>query len=210
MASTTTHSLESGAHQVRRATSADLPALTEMLVRAFMDDPVAVWACRWEGLRPKMLEGMYTARLRQLLLHEEIWTSPELSSAALWVPPDRWKTTLRQDAALIRCFLDPRLMVRLPLLAVGLSGVQRKHPRRPPHWYLSLLGTDPALQGRGLGSAVLRPVLKQCDADGVCAYLESSKPRNLDFYARHGFRITGELRLPMGPTMWSMWRDPRP
>jgi ribosomal protein S18 acetylase RimI-like enzyme len=202
--------IESDARTVRRATAADLPTLTPMLVRTFMDDPVAVWACKWERLRPKMLEGMYTARLRQLLAHQEVWTNPGRSSAALWVPPDRWKTTLRQDAALIRSFLDPRLMARLPLLAVGLSGVQRKHPRTPPHWYLSLLGTDPDLQGRGFGSAVLQPVLEQCDGDGVGAYLESSKPRNLDFYARYGFRITGELQLPLGPTMWSMWRDPRP
>jgi GNAT superfamily N-acetyltransferase len=203
-------STESDAHTVRRADAADLPALTQMLVRAFMDDPVAVWACRWEQLRPRMLEGMYTARLRQLLAHEEVWTNPGLSSAALWSPPGGWKTSLRQDAALIRSFLDPRLMARLPLLAVGLSGVQRKHPRTPPHWYLSLLGTDPDAQGHGFGSAVLKPVLEQCDRDGVCAYLESSKRRNLDFYARYGFRVTGELRLPYGPTMWPMWRDPRP
>ena len=195
---------------VRRAEAADLTALTPMLVRAFMDDPVAVWACRSDQLRPGMLEGMYRARLRQMLDHREIWTNAERASAALWVPPERWKTTLRQDAALIRSFLDPRLLVRLPLLAVGLSGVQRRHPRTPPHWYLSLLGTDPDAQGRGFGSAVLKPVLEQCDSDGVGAYLESSKQRNLDFYARYGFRVTGEIRLPFGPTMWPMWRDPRP
>jgi hypothetical protein len=57
---------------------------------------------------------------------------------------------------------------------------------------------------------VLQPVLEQCDADGIAAYLESSKERNIDFYARHGFRVTGELHLPRGPTMWLMWRDPRP
>ncbi len=196
-------------HAARRATAADLPVLTRMLVRAFMDDPVAVWACRRERLRPRMLEGMYRSRLRQMLAHEEVWTNPDRTSAALWMPPERWKTTLRQDAALVRCFLSPHLMVRLPMIAVGLSGVQRAHPRTPPHWYLSLLGTDPDAQGQGYGSAVLRPVLEQCDIDGVGAYLESSKRRNLDFYARYGFRVEGELRLPFGgPTMWPMWREP--
>ena len=73
-----------------------------------------------------------------------------------------------------------------------------------------MLGTEPASQGQGLGSAVLGPVLEQCDADGVGAYLESSKERNIDFYARHGFRVTDELRLLRGPRMWGMWRDPRP
>ncbi len=192
----------------RRATPADVPALTRTLVRAFMDDPIARWACKSEQLRPRMLEGMYVARLGQMLGHQEVWINPERTSAALWVPPERWKTTLRQDARLVRCFLHPRLLVRLPLLAFGLSGIQRKHPRSPPHWYLSLLGTDPDAQGNGYGSAVLRPVLEQCDSDRVAAYLESSKERNLDFYARHGFRVIGEMHLPYGPRMWAMWREP--
>ena len=72
-----------------------------------------------------------------------------------------------------------------------------------------MLGTDPDAQGRGLGSAVLQGVLEQCDSDGVAAYLESSKERNVDFYARHGFRVLDEIKLLRGPTMWKMWRDPR-
>jgi hypothetical protein len=54
---------------------------------------------------------------------------------------------------------------------------------------------------------VLRPVFERCDADGVGIYLESSKERNISFYARHGFRVTGEVRLPRGPRMWLMWRE---
>ena len=44
----------------------------------------------------------------------------------------------------------------------------------------------------------------------IPAYLESSKERNIAFYARHGFRVTREVTLPKGPPVWLMWRDPRP
>jgi len=180
-----------------------------MLARAFLDDPVARWACRPEALRPTMLERFHATRLEQLLAHEEVWTTGELASAALWAPPKRWKLTPSQDAALARGLLHPRLIVRLPLIVPGLLAIQRRHPSSPPHWYLAVLGTDPSAQGQGLGSAALAPVLEQCDADRVAAYLESSKERNIDFYARHGFRVTGELRLPRGPVVWPMWREPR-
>jgi ribosomal protein S18 acetylase RimI-like enzyme len=193
----------------RRATSADVPALARMLARAFLDDPVSTWACPREGLRPAVLERFNAARVRHLLDEQEVWTTPELSSAALWAPPGRWKTTPRQDAELARGILHPRLLIRAPLVVRGLLGLERHHPRTPPHWYLAVLGTEPAAQGQGLGSAVLRPVLEQCDTDGVGAYLESSKERNIAFYARHGFRVTAELRLPRGPSMWAMWRDAR-
>jgi GNAT superfamily N-acetyltransferase len=175
-----------------------------------MDDPVAEWSCPPARLRGRVLEGFQGARLLQLLVHQEVWITDDRASGALWAPPNRWRTTWREDLEIVRRIAHPRLAARLPLSLTGLLGIERKHPSQPPHWYLALLGTDPVAQGQGLGSAVLSPVLQQCDVDGVGAYLESSKERNIDFYARHGFRVVGELRLPRGPKMWLMWRDPRP
>jgi ribosomal protein S18 acetylase RimI-like enzyme len=195
--------------QVRRATEADVPALSRMLMRAFFDDPVAGWACPSDALRPSSLERFQAIRLRQLLAHDEVWTTDDLRCAALWAPPARWKSTLREDAALVRIFNHPRLLLRMPLVGLGWLDLERRHPVKPPHWYLAVLGTDPDAQGNGLGSRVLGAVLEQCDRDGVGAYLESSKERNIDFYARHGFRVTRELKLLRGPMMWAMWREPR-
>jgi ribosomal protein S18 acetylase RimI-like enzyme len=194
---------------VRRASREDVPALAAMLARAFLDDPVATWAWRPHTLRLDALERFQAIRMRQLIGHEEIWTTDELTSAALWAPPGRWHMTLRETAMLVPCFLRPRLFVRMPLVAAGWEKLERRHPRSPPHFYLAVLGTEPDAQGRGLGSAALRPVLEQCDSDQVGAYLESSKERNIDFYARHGFRVLEEIKLLRGPKMWRMWRDPR-
>jgi ribosomal protein S18 acetylase RimI-like enzyme len=193
---------------VRRATSQEIPALARMLARAFLDDPVASWAWRPDGLRLGALERFQAVRLHQLIAGEEVWTNDELTCAALWAAPGRWHMTLRETAMLVPCFLRPRLFARMPLVALGWEKLERSHPRKPPHFYLAVLGTEPEAQGRGLGSAVLGGVLEQCDRDGVGAYLESSKERNIDFYARHGFRVLEEIGLLRGPSMWSMWRDP--
>ncbi len=48
-------------------------------------------------------------------------------------------------------------------------------------------------QGKGVGGALMRPVLEHCDAEGIPCYLESSKERNLPFYRRHGFEVVEEL-----------------
>lgn len=194
----------------RRAVDADVPALADALARAFDDDPIARWCCPQQALRGRVLTRFYRTRLRQLLSEEEVWTEPGRAGAALWAPPGRWRTTLGEDLALARSMVDARLLVRLPLVLGGfLRVLERAHPPQPPHWYLAILGTEPAAQGRGIGSALLAPVLARCDADGVGAYLESSKERNVAYYARFGFRVTGELRLPRGPRVWPMWRDPR-
>jgi ribosomal protein S18 acetylase RimI-like enzyme len=195
--------------QVRRARAEDVPTLGAMLARAFLDDPVASWAFKPQRLRFDALERFQVTRLRQLMAEEEVWITDDLMSAALWAVPGRWHMSVRETLALTPCFLRPRLFARVPLVALGWEKLERVHPRRPAHYYLAVLGTDPQAQGQGLGSAVLGPVLEQCDRDGLGAYLESSKERNIDFYARHGFRVTGEIRLLRGPKMWQMWRDPR-
>ena len=194
---------------IRRASAADVPALARMLARAFLDDPVASWAWRPDALRTGALERFQAIRLRQLLVHQEVWTSANLTSAALWAPPGHWRSTLREDLALWRCFAAPRLLARMPLVALGWLDLERRHPVKPEHWYLAVLGTDPDAQGRGLGSRVLGAVLEQCDRDRVGAFLESSKERNIDFYARHGFQVRAEVGLLRGPKMWTMWREPR-
>jgi GNAT superfamily N-acetyltransferase len=192
----------------RLATPGDIPALASMLARAFYDDPVSIWSIPPQALRALALERFQAARLLHLIAHEQVWMTAERTCAALWAPPDNWKTTARQHVELARVLVHPRLVWRTPLIAGGLLGIERRHPTKPPHWYLAILGTDPSVQGRGLGSATLAPVLEQCDRDGVGAYLECSKERNIDFYARHGFRVTEELALPRGPRLWMMWRQP--
>ncbi len=194
---------------VRRVRAQEVPALAKMLARAFYDDPVTRWAWPPDDLRLKALERFQGRRLRQLLGGDEVWASEDLQCAALWAPPEQWHATLRETAELLPAFMHPRLIGRVPVVSVGWEKLERSHPRTPPHYYLAILGTEPSAQGQGLGSRVLHAVLEQCDRDGVGAFLESSKESNIAFYARHGFRVTEEIRLLRGPLMWKMWRDPR-
>jgi len=195
-------------HPIRRARPEDIPELARVLARAFYDDPVASWAWKPDRLRPAALERFQATRMRQLMPHEEVWCSEDLSCAALWAPPGHWRSSLAETAALVPCFLRPRLLARMPLVAMGWEKLERGHPSEPPHYYLAVLGTDPPAQGRGTASAVLRGVLDQCDSDGVGAFLESSKESNIAYYSRHGFRVTEEVKLLRGPSMWKMWREP--
>jgi GNAT superfamily N-acetyltransferase len=178
-----------------------------MLARAFLDDPVACWSCPSDRRRPRTNARFFDVRMRQLLGQEQVYTTGDGSGAALWALPDRWRMSPRDLLGLAP--LVPAWGRRLPRVLRGLSRVEHAHPETPPHFHLAVLGTDPLRQGQGIGSALLSPVLALCDHDHVPAYLESSKESNIAFYARHGFRVTDELRLPKGPPVWPMWRAPR-
>ncbi len=82
------------------------------------------------------------------------------------------------------------------------------HPEEP-HWYLPLIGVDPAYQGRGLGSALLSHALALVDADKLPAYLEATTLDSRRLYERHGFEVVGEIQSGSSPTMYAMYRKAR-
>lgn len=192
----------------RLAEPTDCAAIAETLAAAFFDDPVAVWACPDESRRRRMLRLFHGAYFAAKLKHDWVWTLPGRDGAALWSPPPVWRTSLRDDLALARSLANRSSLARMPLIAAGMVGLDRAHPAGRDHFYLAVLGVAPASQGRGLGSLLLAPTLEICDTDSVPAYLESSRPENVSFYERHGFRVTGEFKLPRGPVVYKMWRDP--
>ena len=82
------------------------------------------------------------------------------------------------------------------------------HPQEP-HWYLPLIGVDPAYQGKGYGDALMSYALDRCDRERVPAYLESTNPRNVSLYRRHGFEPVGTIQAGSSPTLVPMMRRPR-
>lgn len=193
----------------RVATVDDLPGIGRTIAAAFADDPV------WRHLVPRRDQWdrgaarLFQADADNRLRHGHVYTVDGCLAAAVWSPPGRWKTA---PVAFIREVLPAlRLFGRQTFTTLKtLRSIEQHHPPDPPHWYLASLGTEPKSQGKGLGSALLQPVLERCDTEGLPAYLESSKEQNLAFYARHGFEPSEPLDLPNGgPPVWPMWRAPR-
>jgi hypothetical protein len=52
-------------------------------------------------------------------------------------------------------------------------------------------------------------VLRQTDAAGEPAYLETDTPQNVAFYRRRGFEVIDRSE-PLGVSTWYMARQPRP
>lgn len=193
---------------MRRAIRDDIPGLSRTLGRAFDDDPVMGWFLPDEERRRKRLPDFMAGLTRvSSMPHGHVYTTDGWLGAALWNPPGTWQTSIAGQFRLLPS-MARSLGSRLFTVAKAFTSIEKHHPKEP-HWYLLMLGTEPDQQGKGIGSALMAPVLEICDREGVPAYLESSKEKNIPFYSRHGFEVTGELTLPDGPTMWPMWRDPR-
>jgi GNAT superfamily N-acetyltransferase len=196
--------------RARTATESELAGVAAALSLAFHDDPVMQWLFGDEAPRPmRYTEPFFASVGRRHHRHGHVYTLDGTPGGAYWDPPGEWKTrpldVLRLAPLMLR-----GMRTRTLRALQGLGRMERAHAAHPDHWYLAVLGTRPDRQGEGLGSALLAPVLRRCDEEGVGAYLESSKESNIPYYRRHGFEVVGEIDFPMGPRLWPMWRAPRP
>ncbi len=196
--------------EVREAAEEDLEAAAEALALAFADDPAWAHLIPDDAGRAERLLAFFNAEIANLVPEwRRLWVTADGSGAAIWAPPGRWRVpfsrTLRASAAMTRVF-----GARLPVATWTLLRIERHHPTAPRHWYLHYLGVEPQRQGRGLGGALLAPVLADCDRDQVPAHLEASTERSRMLYERNGFGLTGTLNLPLGgPLVRGMWRRPQ-
>ena len=195
---------------LREVTPADVTVLAPRLAAAFQDDPGMSWAFRNAARRPAKLERSFAELMRRVWLPRGIGhTTTDGAGASLWLPPGNWRLPVGLQLRLTPHMLRLAGIETWKVVAMNAKAESR-HPE-PPHWYLALLGVDPASQGRGYGPHLTRPILDRCDAEGTPAYLETGTERNVVLYRSMGFEVTDEFDLPRsGPRVWCMWRDPRP
>jgi len=195
---------------VRRATQADVEAMAAQLARTFWDDPVTSFIFRTESRREAGLRAYFRTQMRaDYLPFGGCYTTDGYAGSAIWAPAGKpLLTGLRGVLTMLPVL--PYVAANLVTTLRILNTVETLHPHEP-HWYLASLGTAVERQGKGVGGALMRPVLEHCDAEGLPCYLESSKERNVPFYRRHGFEVVQEVPLPGGgPLIWTMWREPQP
>ncbi|UTW58668.1 GNAT family N-acetyltransferase [Kordiimonas sp. SCSIO 12603] len=179
----------------------------KIIADGFTDDPVNLWAFRNTGA----MKPVFTTMANHLYLSAGFGlVNNEENAGALWLPPGAPKQfSLLAD-----------IKMGVPILKHGgLKAVQnslqidaylKKKKPKEPHYYLFAISVHPSLQGKGIGSQLMKEALKQVDETRAPAYLESSKPENVPFYKKHGFEIMEEVVPGTDcPPMWLMWREPR-
>jgi GNAT superfamily N-acetyltransferase len=191
-------------------TRGDHAEIVAVTARAFWCDPLVDFFCRDMLHEYRLLPAVFRVYLADLMPDGTVWVGEhggKPRGVAGWLPPGAFPRSVRREARRSAGSVSVLARGRHRLRALRLFlEVDRHHPHEP-HWYLALLATDPTVQGRGIGSALLRPVLDRCDREATVAYTETQKEANV--YARAGFAVTQEIRLPDTPTVWCLRREPR-
>jgi ribosomal protein S18 acetylase RimI-like enzyme len=187
-----------------------LDAANDTLVAAFMDDSLVGWVFPDPASRARRVRRLNRVPLDYGLRYGYVRQSDEGRCVAVWVPPGEPLSPWRMvRSGMLAVPLETGLG---PLARFGGAGkvMEKIHKRHMdgPHWELLITGVDPALQGQGRGSALVRDGLSRADEAGLPCYLNTNTPANVPFYERLGFSVLEEATLGKdGPVAWAMRRD---
>ena len=199
--------------KIVRLTESQIPAAAATLAHAFHDDPLMVYTIPDPAERVRLLPDVYARMIRFGFLAGEVYvTAGELEGVALWMPPNaKWS----------REHIEASGMHQTPTVigdeayqryrdVVGREWQARERDMSGACWYLFLLGVEPNRQRRGLGGALMRPVLERADSGQLACYLETENERNVAFYLKQGFDliVNGEEAGASGVRFWTFRRNP--
>lgn len=193
----------------RSAVWADADALAQTLARAFHDDPLICFLVPETADRQARFARLFKLLFKLGLPYGACDVTTGYEAAALWRPPNQWHVPIWQYVVNGAEFVGLFGLAGAGRAMGVMDHIEKNHPHEP-HWYLQVVGTDTAKQGKGFGGVVMRRSLAKCDAQRMPAYLESSKESNIPVYQSFGFEVTGEVKIPGGgPTIYPMWRKAR-
>lgn len=182
-------------------------AVAMILARAFVDDLLVRAICG--GTEPSLERITWSFRIAvrgHCLSPQPGWTISEPSSGIAGV------ALVSRPSMLLQSRSDTWFTLRA-LRHVGLRAARRgmqaaetiaAHAPPAPYLYLRTLGVDPSMQGRGIGSRLLRQVIDATPPTWPL-YLETAKERNLAFYAKHGLQCMGSFHC-LNVRIWRLQR----
>jgi ribosomal protein S18 acetylase RimI-like enzyme len=195
-----------------RLEKSQVKAASEVLSRAFYDDPLLSSFIPDPLQRKKKLHYLLETLVQYSVTHGEVYaTSPNFEGVAVWLPSDRVDMTLwrglRSGGLSIITHLGVQSTFRQLSDSDFICSVH-KHHIKAPHWYLYLLGVDPVLRGQGYASKLVKPVLTRTEHEGMACWLDNTNENNLQMYQHYGFRVIEEYKIPRtGVRIWGMLKE---
>jgi ribosomal protein S18 acetylase RimI-like enzyme len=184
-------------------------AAAATLAEAFRDDPLMEVLAPDVRRRPTVSDWFFAKGITYGLRWGEVWTNDDTSAVAIWMSPGNTSVTLPR---MLRAGMGA-MPFRVGLngtsrLLRAMSATERMHKSvEGPHWYLLALGTRPAVQKTGQGSALIKVGFERADAAGLPVYLETATESNVAFYSKRGFEVTAREAV-LGFTIYGMVRGP--
>ena len=172
----------------------------QSLVLGFSTDPLGRWF--WPDAETYLQSGeAFDAFAGRAIDSGSAYVTENYEGASMWMPPG-----VEPDEERMIPLLEKTVSADYLEEVLGVFEAMDSYHPEEPCWYLPVIGVDPFHQGNGFGSQLMKHALAKVDEDGLPAYLESSNPRNISLYERHGFEVIGKIQIGSSPPVHPMLR----
>jgi ribosomal protein S18 acetylase RimI-like enzyme len=186
--------------ELLRLTPKERDAGTAVLGRAFTEYELLRYYFHDKTERRAVADTFGFIALSVCLKYGEVYASSEkLEGVAAWLPPGKapfggWQIIRSVPLSILFRF-GRQGASRMWAYGRYVDSLHRKLVPYP-HWYLQIIGVDPAYHGRGFSSRLLRPVLERIDRERMPCFLETNTGKNAVIYRRFGFEVVSEDKIP--------------
>jgi ribosomal protein S18 acetylase RimI-like enzyme len=186
---------------------------SEVLSASFFDYPMFTFYFPDPQRRTRYLPWYFQNILNCALRYGEVYTTPEITGVIFALPPGHTKISMWeyiQNGFLLTPFLLGFRNYRRSMDCERFVGsTQEKLMENRPHFYLWGLGVEPGWKEKGIGAALMLPILAKADAQKIPVFLETHDEKNVRYYQKHGFSLIHTTRIPKYDLpIWSMLREP--
>lgn len=191
--------MDERSNELLRLTLKERDAAAAVLGRAFSEYELFQYYFPDKTVRRAVADTFGFISLSVCLKYGEVYASSQkLEGVAAWLPPGKAPFGIWQIV---------RSVPPLVLLRSGRQGASRMiaygryvdklHRKLVPysHWYLQIIGVDPAQHGQGFSSRLLRPVLERIDREQMPCFLETNTEKNVAIYRRFGFEVVSQNKV---------------
>lgn len=186
-----------------RAGRNDKSRIVEVLSKSFDDNKSVNYIIQQDAKRKQRIRNLMAYSFEICHQFGDVFISDNKKGCALLLAPDKKKTTIST------ILWD----IKLALSAIGLSNIMRAMKREAaikkvhPYekiYYLWFIGVDDSEQGNGIGSDLMKSIIKESSLQNRTICLETSTLKNLPWYEKFGFKTYRELDF--GYTLYCMKR----
>jgi GNAT superfamily N-acetyltransferase len=192
--------------EITQATPDRLPALSALLGRAFVVEPMMRWSLGVHGDLEERFVRCFKYFLEGVIAAGTVWEAGRALGATAWIAPgemDVWR-----DAQITETRMHELTEDGGRRYDAFWAWVDSRVPDEP-RWFLDSVGVVSHARGRGIGGTLIRYGLERARAHGVDAFLETGNPRNVPVYEHLGFRVVEAADSPdRGPRIWFMRWSP--
>lgn len=201
-------------HRLYRLKKGDLPQASVVLGQAFENDPnlVAIIRSDREGRR-KRIFSLFRCFVKLALLNGEAYApSSRLEGVSTWFHSSKMRmtfvTSLRAGFLSLLKTLDREELSKFQTYGQEIETYHHELISEE-HWYLNIVGVDPACRRKGHARSMLEGMLIRVDEEGLSCFLDANSEENVAIYEKFGFAVAKRYTILQRNTHWGMIRHPQ-